>query len=201
MSKLEETRQRWFLFYKHLQLFEKIGINKIWVNQNFKIYFDYIKNNSCINLGDEIHIRNVWSWSMQSKHTMSHIFYNLEEMKKKRRNQLIFSLLNIKLILKWWNAIGFRWSGEQEENIVIVNFIENYKSKMMRKIFQKNNWMIVLWLRYCTKLKLRRSFYEVISNTKIFKIKFCSIKLSKIKILSNLHGIIQKGTEKRQIRS
>ena len=29
----------------------------------FKFCDEYIKNNSFINLGDEIHIRIVWSWS------------------------------------------------------------------------------------------------------------------------------------------
>ena len=50
------------------------------------------------------------------------------------------------------NVIDFRWSDvqEDEEDIALVNFIENYKSKLMRKKFQKNNWMIVWWLRYCT---------------------------------------------------
>ena len=38
------------------------------------------------------------------------------------------------------NAINFRWSGvqdEDEEDIALVNFIENYKSKLMRNFFQK----------------------------------------------------------------
>ena len=37
------------------------------------------------------------------------------------------------------NAIDFRWSGVQEEDkedIALANFIEKYKSKLMRKSFQ-----------------------------------------------------------------
>ena len=51
------------------------------------------------------------------------------------------------------NAIDFRWSDikeEYEEEIALTNFIENYKSKLMIKMFQKSNWMIVWWLRYRT---------------------------------------------------
>ena len=39
------------------------------------------------------------------------------------------------------NAIDFRWSGvqdEDEEDITLANFIENYKGKLMRKILQKS---------------------------------------------------------------
>ena len=47
------------------------------------------------------------------------------------------------------NAIDFRLSGvldEDEEDITLANLIENYKSKLMRKFFQKVNG----WLRYHT---------------------------------------------------
>ena len=36
--------------------------------------------------------------------------------------------------------------------------------------------------------KIKKIFLELISNTKIFNIKFCRMKLSTIKILSNLQG-------------
>ena len=42
------------------------------------------------------------------------------------------------------NAIDFRLSGvqyEDEKDITLANLIENYKSKLMRKIFQKSNWI------------------------------------------------------------
>ena len=48
------TRQRWFLFYKFtLKKFEKN-----WVNQIFKIWYEYNKNNSYINFND---------WEIKSK--------------------------------------------------------------------------------------------------------------------------------------
>ena len=48
---------------------------KVWVNQIFKIGYEYIKNNSYINLVDENHIRIFLSCSNAEKHTMSHIFH------------------------------------------------------------------------------------------------------------------------------
>ena len=55
---------------------------------------------------------------------------------KKKKNQLIFILLRKKDPYNDENAIDFRWSGgqeEDEEDIALANFIENYKSKLMRK--------------------------------------------------------------------
>ena len=39
---------------------------------------------------------------------------------------------------------------------------------------------------YLMKRKIKKIFFEVISNTKIFMINFCLIKFSTIKILPNL---------------
>ena len=94
---------------------------------------------------------------MQSKHTMSHIFqqqkistclpvsktlikYNGNSSKemKKRRSQIILSLLNKKLILNDENAIDFRWSGAQEgdeEDIALVNFIESLRKQTDEEIY------------------------------------------------------------------
>ena len=70
---------------------------------------------------------------------------NLEEIMKKRRSQL--SSTEEKADPEnYENSIYFRWSGVQEkdgEDIAMINFIENYKNKIMRKIFHKSNWMIV----------------------------------------------------------
>ena len=41
---------------------------------------------------------------------------------------------------------------------------------------------------YLMKRKIKRIFLEVISNTKTFNIKFCSMKLPTTKILPNLQG-------------
>ena len=50
--------------------------------------------------------------------------------------------------------------------------------------------------------KIKKIFLEVISNTKIFNIKLCSIKLPTTKIFPNLQGGLDKGggTGQRQIR-
>ena len=40
------------------------------------------------------------------------------------------------------NAFDFRWLGvqdEDEEDITLANFIENYKNKLMKKALQKSN--------------------------------------------------------------
>ena len=73
------------------------------------------------------------------------------------------------------------------------------KSKLMRKIFLKSNWMIVV--SYLMKRKIKKIFLEVISNTKIFYIKFCLMKLPTTKILPNLQGTRQRGgTGQHRIR-
>ena len=46
--------------------------------------------------------------------------------------------------------------------------------------------MIVI--SYLMKRKIKKIFIEVIFNTKIFYIKFCSMKLPTTKILPNLQG-------------
>ena len=48
---------------------------KIWVNQIFKICYEYINNNSCINLDDGNRIRIVWSCSSNAIkiHNVSYI--------------------------------------------------------------------------------------------------------------------------------
>ena len=91
------------------------------------------------------------------------------------------------------NAIDFRWSDvkeEDEEDIPLANFIES-----LQKQADEEKKMIVWWLQYHTlwKEKLKRSFFEVISNTKMFNIKFCETKMRTTKILSNLQGGLDKG--------
>ena len=66
----------------------------------------------------------------------------------------------------------------------MVNLIEKYKSMLIRKFFQKSNWMIAV--SYLMKRKIKKIFLELISDTKIFNIKFLLMKLSTTKILPNL---------------
>ena len=65
------TRQRWFLLLAFT--LKNISINKTLVNQIFLICYDYIKNNSNINLGNGSQIRFVWSWSNTVK--MHNVLY------------------------------------------------------------------------------------------------------------------------------
>ena len=93
-------------------------------------------------------------------------------MMKKRRNQLILSLLRKKDPYNDENVIEFRWSGvkEDKEDIALDTSMRAYKSKLMREIFQKSHWMIAV--SYLMKRKIKNIFLEVISNIKIFYIKF-----------------------------
>ena len=71
------------------------------------------------------------------------------------------------------NVIDFRWSDvqvEDEEDITLGNFIKNYKNKQMRKVFAKINLMIAI--PYLIKRKTKKIFLKIISNIKIFNIKF-----------------------------
>ena len=60
---------------------------------------------------------------------------------------------------------------EDEKDIALANFIESLiKSKLMRIFFQKSNKMIAV--SYIVKRKIKKIFFEVISNSKIFNIIF-----------------------------
>ena len=53
---------------------------------------------------------------------------------------------------------------------------------------------------YLMKIKIKKIFIEVISNTKVLYIKFCSMKLPTTKVLPNLQEVIDKGeTGQRRI--
>ena len=81
---------------------------------------------------------------------------------------------------------------EDEKDIALANFIESLKkSKLMRNFFQKSNKMIAV--SYIVKRKIKKIFFEVISNSKILNIIFFSTKLSTTKIFPNLQG----GTRQR----
>ena len=60
---------------------------------------------------------------------------------------------------------------EDEKDIALANFIESLiKSKLMRNFFQKSNKMIAV--SYIVKRKIKKIFFEVISNSKFFNINF-----------------------------
>ena len=51
----------------------------------------------------------------------------------------------------------------------MMKMLLTLNDKLMRKFFQKSNWMIVV--SYLMKRKIKNIFLEVISNTKFFYIK------------------------------
>ena len=72
------------------------------------------------------------------------------------------------------NAIDFRWSVVQEEDeddVALTNFIECLQKQVDEENFQQSNWMISI--SYLMKIKIKKIFLEVISNTKILYITFC----------------------------
>ena len=72
---------------------------------------------------------------------------NLEENNEEKKESIDIELTEQKVDLEMMKMILIlRWSDAQEveeEDIALANIIENYKSKLMIKIFRKSNWMIV----------------------------------------------------------
>ena len=122
----------------------------------------------------------------------------LRKMIKKRRSQLILSLLSKTMILKlmkMWLTLDGRMCKKKTRKILLwLTSLRACKSKLMRKISKKylDDYLIIS-VSYLMKRKIKKIFYEVISNTKIFNIKFCSMKLPTTKILPNLQGTRQGG--------
>ena len=91
---------------------------------------------------------------------------------KKRRNQLILSLLNKTDHYNDENAIYFKWSDvkeEDEEDIGLTNFIESLQKQTDEENFSKK---IIRWLfDDCgivpMKRKIKKIFLKVIFNNKI----------------------------------
>ena len=144
---------------------------KIWVYQIFKICYDFIKNNSFINLGDWGLIRIVWSLVMQQKHNVYYSInlatgrpdtktltkYNNNSLEKNDEEEK--EPINIDLTEQKAdhynneNAIHFRWSdvNKEDKDIALTNLNESLLKQTDEEFFfQKSNWMIVWWLRYRT---------------------------------------------------
>ena len=121
---------------------------------------------------------------------------------KKRRNQLILSLLSKKQIIIMMKMLltlnDKMYKNNTRKKLLFLTSLRTCKSKLMRKIFHKSNWMIAV--SYLMKRKIKKIFLELISNTKIFNIKFCSMKLPTTEILPNLQGTRRRGTGQRRIR-
>ena len=105
--------------------------------------------------------------AMQSKHTMSHMYFiktlatdlpvsktlieynnNLEENNEEEKD-----LINIELTeqkkesYNYENANDFRWldvTEEDKEDIALANFIENLQKQTDDEIFPKSNWKIMI---------------------------------------------------------
>ena len=127
---------------------------KIWVNQIFKICYEYINNNSCINLDDGNRIIIIWSCSSNAIkiHNVSYIPLkkNLATERPVAENLIKYNSnrleendeeenepINIELTDKTTdpyndeNAIDSKWSDlteEDEEDIALANFIESLKN-------------------------------------------------------------------------
>ena len=144
-----------FTFFRNL---------KNWVNQIFLICYEYIKNNSYINLNDGNRIRIVWSCSNSNAvktHNVSHIpskisvtgwpvveilikynNNNLEENDEEEKEPIDIELTDKKTDpYNDENSIDSKWSDlteEDQEYIALANFIESLKkSKLMRNFFKK----------------------------------------------------------------
>ena len=94
---------------------------------------------------------------------------------KKRRNQLILILLRKKADpYNDENANDSKWSDltkEYEEDIALANFIQSLKKKTDEEIFQKKSKKMIT-ISYIMKIKIKKIFFEVISNSKIVNINF-----------------------------
>ena len=90
---------------------------------------------------------------------------------------------------------------EDEKDIALANFIESLiKSKLMRNFFQKSNKMIAG--SYIVKRKIKKIFFEVISNSKIFNIIFFQRNCQRPRFSQNYRGGTRQrgGTGQRRIR-
>ena len=135
----EGARQRWFLFS---QIYIKKNLKKIWVNQIFLICYVYINNNSFINLDDGNRIRIVWSCSSNTvkSHNVSYIPLKIwRKTMKKRRNQLILSLLIKKQILIMMK--------------ILLTLNDQIQQKKTRKI--------LLWLTSLRAWKIKANWWEI----------------------------------------
>ena len=81
---------------------------------------------------------------------------------------------------------------EDEKDIALANFIESLIiSKLMRNFFQKSNKMIAV--SYIVKRKIKKIFFEVISNSKIFNIIFFQRNCQRPRFSQNYRGGLDKG--------
>ena len=149
-----------------------------------KICYEYINNNSFINLDDRNHIKIVWSYSNAVKTHNVNIFHkkisatglpvaeilikynnnNLEENDEVENEPINIELTDKKTNpYKDENSIGFKWSDlteEVEEDIALANFIESLKIKQTDEkffFFQKSNYMIAV--SYIMKRKIKKFLF------------------------------------------
>ena len=148
----------------------------------------YIKNNWYINLGDGNHIRIIWSCSNALKtHNILYIplkisnwFSNWQNFNRIYNNNseendgeekesidIEFTELNQILIkMKMLSTQDGRVYKKTRKIFLCLTSFRACKSKLIRKIFKKSNWMIVVSNQM--KKKIKKIFLEVIINIKIF---------------------------------
>ena len=133
---------------------------KIWVNQNKKKNYEYINNNSYINLDDGGHIIIVWSCSNAVKthnvlyslkfsatgHPVAEILIKCNNNSLEKNDEEEKEPINIELTDQKTdpyndeNAIDSKWSDlteENEEDIALANFIESLNKANWWEIFPK----------------------------------------------------------------
>ena len=134
---------------------------------NLLICYEYINNNSYINLSDGNNIKIIYILSQCSKtHKILNITLKIwlpifqflkikldiiamtwREMVKKRKNQLILSLLSKKLVLKTMKMVltlddRIDKKKKTKKILLWITSLRAYKSKLVRNFFQK----ITIWL-------------------------------------------------------
>ena len=62
---------------------------------------------------------------------------------KMRRRQIILSLLSEKLILKMYRVERVKYIYKKVKLLLRLTWLRDYKSKLMRKLFNKSNWKII----------------------------------------------------------
>ena len=105
--------------------FLKISNKNIWVNQIFKICYEYIKNNSYINLGDGGHIRIVWSCSSNAVETHNVLYIQLKILATGRP---------VAEILIKYNNNNLEENDEEEKEPINIEFTEQKQILIMMKI-------------------------------------------------------------------
>ena len=110
--------------------------------------------------------------------------FNIKFTKQKAYSEMMKVLL----------TLNDRMYNKKTRKILLwLTSLRAYKILMIIKFSKKV--ILMIEISYLMKRKFKKIFLEVISNTKIFNIKFCSMKLPITKILPNLHRLDKGGLD------